>query len=56
VHDYNYLMKIIELAEEKLKDSDLRFRYDRDTAISKDSWKASLLSCGSVIKGVDSVM
>lgn len=69
IHDYNYLMKIIELSENKLKDSEnaVTIRYgninlfsniiiDRDTALSSESWKASLVSCGSVIKAVDTVM
>lgn len=67
VHDFNYLMKVIALSEERLRVSEERIRYgmplftkidyiDRDTVISRDSWKASLLSCGSVINGVDMIM
>lgn len=58
VHDFNYLMRVIELANtEKYAGIDEYWtRYDRDTAISKESWDASLLSCGSVTYGIDMIM
>jgi acetoin utilization deacetylase AcuC-like enzyme len=64
VHDYNYLKRVIEAvgklgsADEKahirfgkyLKIS-LKKNYliDRDSVVSKKTWEASLLSCGTVI-------
>ena len=64
VHDYNYLMKVIELTS-KLSRSDntVRIRLgkdfydnnvlDRDTVLSKYTWQCSLLSSGAVIQAVD---
>jgi len=58
VHDYNYLMKVIETAkavEEHFGDGKI-VRFDRDTVLSAQTWKASLLSAGAAIKGIDMIM
>lgn len=57
VHDYNYLSRVIEQAKSlEFNNPTGIVKLDRDTDISKFTWDASLLSCGSVIKAVDSVM
>lgn len=57
VHDYNYLMKVINISDALDKtDNEIRVRFDRDCHISKFTWESSLLSCGSVIEAVDSIM
>lgn len=57
VHDYNYLMKVINISDAlENTDNEIRVRFDRDCHISKFTWESSLLSCGSVIEAVDSIM
>ena len=57
VHDYNYLMKVINISHAlNNSDNEIRVKYDRDCHISKFTWESSLLSCGSVIEAVDSIM
>jgi acetoin utilization deacetylase AcuC-like enzyme len=34
----------------------MNLRYDRDSVVSNESWKAALLSSGSIIQAVDKVM
>jgi acetoin utilization deacetylase AcuC-like enzyme len=54
VHDFRYINNVIKKCE-MIADDELG-RYDRDSTISCETWKAALLSCGTVIDACDKIM
>lgn len=61
VHEYRYIKNVIKKCQELdyLQQSHEELvigKYDRDSFMSSDTWKAALLSCGSIIEAVDKVM
>lgn len=68
VHDFRYVRDVMEkcaildrkiesLEEDATPDErNLLFRYDRDSRLSVESWKAALLSCGSALEACNAVM
>lgn len=68
VHDYRYIRHVrekIEMLENLVADLDedapaeernLRIKYDRDSSLSAETWKAALLATGTVMEACDKIM
>lgn len=55
IHDFRYIEKVksrVQLAEE----NDVFVKFDNDSTISAETWKAALLSTGAVIEACDKIM
>jgi acetoin utilization deacetylase AcuC-like enzyme len=55
VHDFRYIQTIKQKCLEAEMIGDL-VKYDRDSTMSSESWKAALLSSGAIIEACDSIM
>lgn len=61
VHEHRYIKNVMARVQEleeaqKVHEELVIGRYDRDSYLSSDTWKAALLSSGSVIEAIDKVM
>ena len=56
VHDFRYIKNVIDRVQLAEDHGEPLIKYDRDSMVSPDSWKAALLSSGAVVEAVDQVM
>ena len=56
IHDFRYIKNVIDRIQLAQDHDEPLLKYDRDSMVSPETWKAALLSCGAVIEACDQVM